>query len=388
MPGQRVLVLRPDELGPEDVRMWREIRAGTTAPANPFLDPVFTAAVGRVRAGARVAVLQQDGTPVGYLPYEKGTLGRGRAIGLGVSDSQGAVLQPGTVVDPRRLLRACGLASWEFDTLEDGQDAFAAHAVEEHASPVVDLGSGYDGYLESLRARAPGFVRQTRAKERRLARRVGEVRFVPDSRDPAALRQLMRWKSAQYRRTGRRDRFAQEWITGLVDLLARGGEPECRGQLSVLYAGDRPVAAHFGLRSATVLSWWFPAYDRAFGAYSPGILLHLRMLEAAAADGIRTVDLGSGPARYKESLKTRDLRVYEGAVVRPVPGGAAHLLAREPARAARRFVRDRPRLAATAARALQGAGTLRERLRRRPDGAGGGERGAGQAAGGEAKVRR
>ncbi|MFE6525278.1 GNAT family N-acetyltransferase [Streptomyces sp. NPDC057794] len=361
LPGKRVLVLRPDELGPDDLKMWREIRTESGAPANPFLDPRFTAAVGRVRPGASVAVLHEDGSPVGYFPYERGRLGRGRAIGLGVSDSQGAVLRPGIRLDARRLLRACGLSSWEFDNLEAGQDAFAAHAAEELASPVVDIGEGFERYAERLRATSPGFLRQTLAKERRLARRVGAVRFVYDARDPGALRALMEWKSAQYRRTGRRDRFAQEWITRLVGLLGESEEPECRGVLSVLYAADRPVAAHFGLRSRTVLSWWFPAYDRAYAKYSPGLVLQLRMLRAAAADGIGTVDLGSGPARYKDSLKTRDLRVYEGAVVRPVPGGAVHWLGREPARAARRFVRNRPRLANAAARGLEELGRLRDR---------------------------
>ncbi|CAM5474954.1 hypothetical protein SHIRM173S_08780 [Streptomyces hirsutus] len=190
-----------------------------------------------------------------------------------------------------------------------------------------------------------------------------EVRFVYDARDPDALRALMRWKSAQYRRTGRRDRFAQPWMTALAEeRLASGDDPECRGLLSVLYAAGRPVAAHFGLRSPTVLSWWFPAYDRDYGKYSPGlVVLHLRMLEAAAADRIRMVDLGSGPARYKDSLKTRELPVYEGAVVRPGPGGAAYRLSREPARAARRFVRDRPRLAGAARHALEEVGRLRDR---------------------------
>ncbi|MFJ8595257.1 GNAT family N-acetyltransferase [Streptomyces sp. NPDC093598] len=357
--GKRVLVLRPDELSPNDRKMWREIRRESGAPANPFLDPAFTVAVGRVRPGARVAVLQDDGSPVGFFPYEAGALGRGRAIGLGVSDSQGAVLRPGIRLDARRLLRVCGLASWEFDNLEAGQGVFVPHAVEELASPVVDIGKGFEAYAEQLRVKSPGFLRQTRAKERKLARQVGAVRFAYDTPDPRALRALMEWKSAQYRRTGRRDRFAQEWITRLVGLLGESEDPECRGVLSVLYAADQPVAAHFGLRSRSVLSWWFPAYDRAYAKYSPGLVLQLRMLEAAAADGIETVDLGSGPARYKESLKTRDLRVYEGAVLRPVPGGAAHWLGREPARAARRFVRNRPRLAGAAARTLEELGRLR-----------------------------
>ncbi|MGX1310102.1 CelD/BcsL family acetyltransferase involved in cellulose biosynthesis [Streptomyces calvus] len=361
MDRKRILVVRPDELGPGELKTWRELRAESGAPGNPFLDPAFTTAVGQVSPAARVAVLQDDGTPVGFFPYEKGPLGQGRAIGLGVSDSQGAVLRPGVRVDPRTLLAACRLSSWEFDNLEAGQDLFLPYAVERLAAPVVDLDAGYGPYLDGLRTRSPGFLKQTLAKERRLARQVGEVRFVYDARDPEALRALMRWKSAQYRRTGRRDRFAQQWITGLVDLLAHGDDPECRGVLSVLYAAGRPVAAHFGLRSATVLSWWFPAYDRDLGRYSPGLVLHLRMLEAAAADGIRMVDLGSGPARYKDSLKTRELPVYEGAVVRGGAGGAAYRLGREPARAARRFVRGHPRVAAAARHTLTRLARLRER---------------------------
>ena len=68
----------------------------------------------------------------------------------------------------------------------------------------------------------------------------------------------------------------------------------------MLYAGDRPVAAHLGLRSDRVLAYWFPAYDPDLGRYSTGVALCLRMAEAAAADGIGHIDLGKGAARYKE----------------------------------------------------------------------------------------
>jgi CelD/BcsL family acetyltransferase involved in cellulose biosynthesis len=231
LPAKRIHVLRPEELGPNDHKMWREIRTESGAPANPFLDPAFTTAVGQVRPGARVAVLQEDGSPVGFFPYERGPLGQGRAIGLGVSDSQGAVLRPEIRIDARRLLAGCSLSSWEFDNLEAGQSLFVPHAAEELASPVVDIGEGFERYTERLRESSPNFLRQTLAKERKLARQVGEVRFVYDARDPAALRALMRWKSAQYRRTGRRDRFAQDWIVRLVQLLAHGDHPECRGVL-------------------------------------------------------------------------------------------------------------------------------------------------------------
>ncbi|XVV36616.1 GNAT family N-acetyltransferase [Streptomyces sp. CA-100214] len=352
-------MLRPQELGEGERQHWRDIRAKSTAPRNPFMEPEFTEAVSRVRPRARVAVLYDGGEAAGFLPHERGPLGQGRAIGLGVSDCQGAVLRQGLAPDPRGLLRACSLSSLAFDNLEAEQGLFVPYAAEEHTTYVIDVEKGYEAYENVLRAQAPKFLKTTLAKERRLGRQAGDVRFVFDESEPAALRTLMEWKSAQYRRTGRRDRFAQEWISRLVGRLARTRAPECTGTLSVLYAGGRPVAAHFGLRSATVLACWFPAYDPDFAKYSPGLVLHLRMAEAAAAEGIGLLDMGRGPAEYKDSLKTGELPVYEGAVTRPGAGAALHWLGREPARRAHGFVRDRPRLASLAVRTLRGAARLR-----------------------------
>lgn len=359
MSGVRIRVVKTDELGEGEIEAWRELRAKTGALANPFMEPEFTLAVGRVRPAARVAVLWEDGEPVGFFPYERGPLGNGRAIGLGVSDCQGAVLRAGPAITPRELLRACALSVWEFDNLEAGQGVFQPDAAEEFASPVIDIGAGYAAYEDVLRAQSPKFLKTTLAKERKLGRQVGEVRFVFDERDPAALRTLMEWKSAQYRRTGRRDRFAKEWINTLVRLLHETRTAGCSGVLSVLYVGDKPVAAHFGLRSRTVLSCWFPAYDPEFAKYSPGLILHLRMAEAAAGSGIGMLDLGRGAAEYKDALKTGELRVYEGFSVRPGARAALYWLSREPARRAHSFVRNRPRLAGYAQKTLNQVGKLR-----------------------------
>lgn len=358
-------MVRPGELDAGEIERWRELRALSGAPANPFMEPEFSLAVGRVRPGARVAVIGGDtGGSVGFFPYERGPLGQGRAIGFGVSDSQGPVLSPEHTLTAKELLKACSLSSWEFDNLEAGGELFVPDAAEAFDSPVIDLGQGYEAYEAVLRAGSPKFFRTTTAKERRLARQGGEVRFVFDERDPAALRTLMAWKSAQYRRTGRRDRFAKEWISTLVRQLAADGPdraPGCSGVLSVLYVADRPLAAHFGLRSRTVLSCWFPAYDTGFAKYSPGLILHLRMAEAAAGAGIGLLDLGRGAAEYKDALKTGELRVYEGASVRRGPRAALYRLSREPSRRAHSFVRNRPKLAGYAQRALSQVGRLRDR---------------------------
>ncbi|MFH9003674.1 GNAT family N-acetyltransferase [Streptomyces afghaniensis] len=359
MSSGRVRVGVPGELGEGEKERWRALRAASETPRNPFMEPEFTEAVGLVRPQARVAVVYEGLEPAGFLPHERGPLGQGRAIGLGVSDAQGAILRPGLRLDTGELLRACSLSSFAFDNLEAEQRLFVRYAAEEHASYVIDVEKGYETYESVLRAQSPKFLKTTLAKERRLGRQVGELRFVFDEREPAALRTLMEWKSAQYRRTGRRDRFAQEWITRLVGRLAATRAPECSGTLSVLYAGRRPLAAHFGLRSASVLACWFPAYDPEFAKYSPGLVLHLRMAEAAAAEGIGMLDLGRGAAEYKNALKTGELPVYEGAVTRPGVGAALHWLSREPARRAHSYVRGRPQLAALAARTLKGAARLR-----------------------------
>nr|WP_244291422.1 GNAT family N-acetyltransferase [Streptomyces subrutilus] len=348
-------------MSPADLRLWSALRARTAPVANPFMSPEFSQAVGRVRPGARVAVVRQDGEPAGFFPFERGRWGRGRAIGLGVSDCQGAVLHPDVHVDPHQLLRASRLSVWEFNHLESGQNLFLPFATGRYASPVIDLSGGYTHYENLLRTRSRTFLKSTRAQERRLARRIGPLRFVFDERNPTALRTLVAWKSAQYRRTGRRDRFAQEWINNLVHILAATDTPGCSGLLSALYAGERLVAAHFGLRSRTVLSYWFPAYDRDVAPFSPGLVLHLRIIEAAAAAGIDLLDLGRGDASYKDHLKTRELTVHEGALLRRSPGAALHWLSREPARAVRRFVSERPHLKTAALQVLEGAGKMRDR---------------------------
>nr|WP_202498614.1 GNAT family N-acetyltransferase [Streptomyces sp. SID5469] len=332
---------------------------GSPELANPFLSPEFTLAVGRCRRGVRIAVAREDGEPAAFFPFQRTATGVGRAVGLGVSDCQGLVHRAGFTWDAQELLQACGLALWEFDHLVAGQAPFEAGAAGTFPSPVMEVDQGYEAYLRGLRARSPKFTRTTLAKERKLGRDTGGVRYVHDERDPAALRTLMTWKSAQYRRTGRSDRFAHAWITHLVQQLFHSRSEPFAGILSVLYADDRPVAAHFGLRSERVLACWFPAYDPAYAKYSPGLILHLRMAEAAAADGIAHLDLGRGQKDYKDSLKTREIAVSEGWVTRRHPIAFGHRAHRAPVRALRNAVLSRPELFESADRILKRMGKIR-----------------------------
>ncbi|MER6675148.1 GNAT family N-acetyltransferase [Streptomyces sp. NPDC000983] len=362
MNALRIDVVHPRDLGPRDLDQWNELRTATAAEANPFMAAEFTQAIGRVRPDTQVATVRRGAEAVGFFPYQRGRWGHGRAVGLGVSDCQGAVLRPDTDLDAMHLMRACSLHAWEFNHLESGQSLFLPYATGGFASPVIDLTDGFAAYESHLRAHSRGFLKAARAQERRMGRQLGPLRFVFDEDNPQALRALLDWKSAQYRRTGRRDPLAQPWINQLIDLLGATRSPSCSGTLSVLYAADRPVAAHFGLRSRTVFSCWFPSYDRAVAAFSPGRVLYLRMIEAAAAAGIRLFDFGRGDAAYKNSFKTGELLVHEGALRTTGPRAALHWMRHEPNRAAHRFVRDHPALRKAALRTVDSFGKLRERL--------------------------
>jgi CelD/BcsL family acetyltransferase involved in cellulose biosynthesis len=354
----RITVVEPSELGEDQLNAWRTFQVQTPALGNPFLAPEFAVVVGRIRSATRVAVLEDDNAIVGFFPFERRSMGYGVPIAPGLTDCQGLVHAPGLEWDAGQLLRACGLAVWEFDHLVEGQRSFDAFHVLRAPSPVIDLSQGFESYLAERR-RSSSRIRDLPRRRRRLEREVGITRLDFDSRDREALRTLMAWKSEQYQRTGRTDRFSRPWVAALLEELMETRAPGCSGRLSVLYAGDHMVAAHFGVSAPDVIPTWFPTYDSRFGAYSPGLLLHLDMAQAAAAEGISRIDLGRGAKDYKEWLKSYDLVVAEGRVRRASPVAAVHWARRVPVRRLRQVVMEHRALLRAADRVLVGYGQLR-----------------------------
>jgi CelD/BcsL family acetyltransferase involved in cellulose biosynthesis len=356
----KVSLARPDELGPSERSAWRAIQRANPEFDNAFLSPGFAIAAGRVRPAARVAVIEDGNVAAGFFAFEQGRFRVGRPIAAGISDAQALVRAPGADWNAHDLLRSCRLDVWEFDHLIAPSWALAGRNLVPRVSSVIDVSEGYDAYLADRLVASKKILRSTLAKERKLRRAVDDdVRFDFDSRDREALRLLERWKSAQYRRTGRRDRFAVGWIEQLVgDLFDEPGDG-CTGTLSVLYAASGVVAAHFGLRSDATLSCWFPAYDIGLGRYSPGLVLHLKMAEQAAAARIRYLDLGKGDDDYKISLKNKEHLVGEGWIDCPSTAAVVRRAQRSPRRWAYRLLDRQPALRRMARRVLKHVGGMR-----------------------------
>ncbi|WTD52884.1 GNAT family N-acetyltransferase [Streptosporangium sp. NBC_01639] len=361
----KIGVVRPRDLGESEIFRWREIQKASPSLDNPFLSVDFTLAMGRLRDYVRVAVIEDGGETVGFFPYERHGFGIGKPLGGFLTTCHGLISVPELKIDPRDLLRACRLSAIDFDHLVAGQPTFAPYETDVRPAPLMDLSGGFDAYLEQVRAASAKNYKTVRYKERKLGREQGEIRFAWDSPDIGALRTLLDWKSDQYQRTGRVDRFAQPWIVRLVEEMHSHRSDDFAGVLTMVYAGDTPVAGHFGLRTAHTLVGWFPAYDPAFARYSPGIMHHLHMAEHAASAGLHQVDMGKGGREYKEWLKTGALMVAEARVARPSPVAAAQWLGRVPVNRLRTAVVDNPTLFRAADRLLKGYGRARSAIQSR-----------------------
>ena len=322
-------VVSATSLGPRELGRWSELQRSNPLYRSPFFRPEFTMAVARVR-DVRVGVIGEGGAVAGLFPFEMGRWRNGRPAGRPFSDYHGVLLDDAAQLEPRALMRACGLATWSFDHLPAGLVAFAPYVLGHGRSPYLDLGQGFDAYLESKRARSD--IRGVLRKARKLTRELGPLRLVAEA-DAADLRDtLVGWKREQYRQTGVRDVLADVGSRELLRRVHEARGPEFSGMLSVLYAGDVVAGVHLGLRAGPVWHSWFPAYNPDLHRYSPGMLLMLELAKAAPALGIAEIDLGKGEARYKQALASGAVSLFEGCV-------GAHALSGRITASTRRVVR-------------------------------------------------
>jgi CelD/BcsL family acetyltransferase involved in cellulose biosynthesis len=100
----QISIVRPGDLGLDDIAAWRAMQRCTPALANPFLSLEFAIAAALFRPEARVGVLTDGASTVGFFPFERRRLGVGVPIAPGLTDCQGLVHAPGAEWDVRELL--------------------------------------------------------------------------------------------------------------------------------------------------------------------------------------------------------------------------------------------------------------------------------------------
>ncbi len=299
------------------VSAWRGLQDSNPDLASPYFCPEFTQIIAAVRSDVEVAVGEQDGKVASIFPFQRVRRSMGGPVGGTLSDFQGVISAPLYAIHPVELVQSCSLCVWDFDHLLSSQSSFVPFHRACEPSPRISLTSGFQAYAADLKAAGSDQIKQYGNLTRRLAREFGEVRFVSHSSEVKHLEQVIRWKSEQYRRTSSYDLFGETWIRETISRIHVVKSAGFGGTLSLLFAGERLLAGHVGMRSRTVWHYWFPAYDPEMAKYSPGLLLLLKMAEEANLLGLDTIDLGKGLSLYKERLMNASVSVSHGSVGLP-----------------------------------------------------------------------
>jgi CelD/BcsL family acetyltransferase involved in cellulose biosynthesis len=298
----RVRVVRPRDLGSAETALWWNFQQSTPQALNPFMSLTYVQAVDRHRANARVAVVEDHGEIAAFLPFELHAHGMGMPIGYPMNNLQGFI-GSGLPVDARWVVKKARLRGWRFTSAPVDQHALVPFHYEGTTvpCPVINLAKGDLSYISG------------RSKARRaMEREFGTVSLEWNNAQPAQIDRLIEWKSRKYHGTSLL--FSDPAARGIVEELAASDNEDCRGVVSVLFAGEQPAAVHLGLLGPQSLAGWFMSYDPGLNRFAPGMMLWLPLAKAAGERGVGQIDLGAGQDTYKFGLSNDSYMVAGGAV--------------------------------------------------------------------------
>ncbi len=166
-------------------------------------------------------------------------------------------------------------------------------------APYVDWSgfAGFAGYLEFLKSRSKGLLKEYERRRRRLEETLGGLEFRMDDDREDVLELARQWKSRQLHDTGAKNYFLDPRNSDYFHRLRR------RGLLtaSTLRADGRLLSVWMGFVYRGVWSGWVFTYDPdpALRKYSLGHQLLRSMLEESFRLGHREFDFSVGNEEYK-----------------------------------------------------------------------------------------
>lgn len=335
MPREGIAVetIAVSQLGAAERELWRGFRATDPALASPYFDLRFVEAAAEIAPGARLAVIREGGAVRGFLPFQRrgGLL---QPLAAPLSDFHGLIAEPGfevarllPYIESVRRARFSGLvAAGETDL----------PGLSPRRAMAADLSQGFETYLAGRDAR---FLKDKRRRRRALERDHGPLTFSFERPTRQQIDYVLDRKRAQIARTHQYDVFACGWTAELVHRLGEIDATDFGLRVAMLKVGDTLVAAELGLTSGGRHHLWFPIYDPAFARYSPGGLMTLDTLEAAAALGITRVDFGVDADAYKHDFADPAETVFEGVIERRISSRGRRMRIVGASRLARRFDR-------------------------------------------------
>ena len=311
----------PSKLDQALLSAWQKARAHSVWLGNPLLSPGFTRLLASIRSDARLGLVFVDDQLHSILPFHQRPFGRARPIGAPFSDIS-AILQPEAAnhnapkAPVAAILRALNIAEMRVQSawVEDGD--FAARGLLAH--PSYAMMAQHGEIEETIRRRDPKRIKNYRRLEAKIGREIGDLRFEFGPINAQISAKLCAWKRHQYAQTGADDVLRPAWTQKMLAELAQtpAKNGEFGGFSASLWAGDRLIAGHLGVREGANCNPWIAAFDPELAAFSPGALLLLaiarHMDDANIPDPVRHYALGTGHGNYKTLFSTAEILLGEG----------------------------------------------------------------------------
>ena len=352
---------------------WQALEAlcpATVYQTRRFLGP-WLATLGAALTPMIVVASDLDGAPAALLPFgisRRGPLRIASFLGGSMSNSNPALFRPDLEVTPqdvsRLLLEAARAATtapdvfalhnqprWTagrpnpFLCLSHQPSPSATYAVTLNADPAVLMKAHLSGPA----------ARKLRNKRRRLAE-AGELAYVMAGTTDelrGCLDAFLEQKVARLRARGIASEFeGAEARAFLEQLVAQSAADDDRAlELHALKLGDRFLAIYGGARHGDTFYAMFNSFDEdpEISRSSPGDLLLQDLLTAKCREGLTSLDLGIGEARYKAAWCDVTTDLFDAHLPLSVQGHAYALCASAYGHA-KRWVKGNPKAWALAQR--------------------------------------
>jgi len=161
-------------------------------------------------------------------------------------------------------------------------------------APTVDLSGSYETWLQAR-------SRRFRKEARRVGRGLQEAGVRGRLREePEAVEALMRLHHARWAERGGSN--VDEPSGRAIARAAQALHGRERLSVAMLESPEGPIAAELVLRAGDVAAFWGGGFDPDWARLAPGTQTMLLALQALAAAGTRTADLGGGAHEYKLRL--------------------------------------------------------------------------------------
>lgn len=362
----RGALVRIGELGPPEVAAWEELAARAAQP-NPLFEPACLVPAARHLPGGddmAVAVAEEGGRWYGCLPLCPAPSWRALRRPVLTNQLRRMIYNATPLVDGERTAEAatCLLAGLRtaarsgapglivIDWMDAGPVAASVRDACRRTGAVHRV---YRSWERPVLVRHPDTGRRDRHSPkalrniRRMRRLLGEaedaaVALADHSTDPGGVETLLSLEDGGYKG---RDGLAvlrhpgePEWFRAMCD----GFRGEGRLHVHTLEVGGRPVAAQLSLRAQDAVFVLKSAFDEAFAAYSPGVQLHLDVMDHLASTTDATL-IDTCTYEGNDTLARLYPDRREVASVAVATGGLADRATLRAVSVARRALRRNPR---------------------------------------------